>query len=129
MLIELNKVQYILLVYIPNNRKDRCLLLYSLAILIRYSYHSSFLTCRTINTHVCIKLSMASLIQYYRKISELQNSSRILRLFVVHSALLLSSVYSARILEEFHLIRYINLSPTISCLSHTLRQKVVMYLY
>ena len=28
-----------------------------------------------------------------------------LRLFVVHSALLLSSVYSARILEEFHLIR------------------------
>ena len=29
-----------------------------------------------------------------------------LRLFTVHSALLLASVYSARILEEFHLIRY-----------------------
>ena len=28
------------------------------------------------------------------------------RLFTVHSALLLASVYSARILEEFHLIRY-----------------------
>lgn len=52
---------------------------------------------------------------HYRTISELQNSSQILRLFVVHSALLLSSVYSARILEEFHLI-HLDLSPT-SCLS------------
>ena len=38
-------------------------------------------------------------------------SASALRLFVVHSALLLSSVYSARILEEFHLI-HLDLSPT-----------------
>ena len=41
-----------------------------------------------------------------------------LRLFVVHSALLLSSVYSARILEEFHLIR-LDLSPTYLLFNYT----------
>ena len=49
--------------------------------------------------------SQENLTCHYRTISELHNSSQTIRLFVVHSALLLSSVYSARILEEFHLIR------------------------
>ena len=70
-------------------------LLYSLAILIRRSCHCSFLTCRTINTHGMFSLwHLVHTDIHYRTISELQNSSQILRLFVVHSALLLSSVLS-----------------------------------
>ena len=57
-------------------------------------------------------ISIDICISAYRKVSELQNSSQTLRLFVVHSALLLSSVYSARILEEFHLIHHTSLLVT-----------------
>lgn len=40
------------LVYFPNKSESTTPLLYSLAILIRCSYPSSFLMCRTINTHI-----------------------------------------------------------------------------
>ncbi len=59
--------------------------------------------------------------------SRLQNQIT-LRLVFFSWQLLASFIYSARILEEFHLIHRF-LSPTISCLPHISRQEIVVYLY
>ena len=95
-------------------------LLYSLSILIRRSYPSSMLFSGQNNQYpASLFIGVWHLTSrgtfLYRTVSEFQDSSQTLRLFVVHSALLLSSVYSARILEEFHLI-HLDLSPTIDSL-------------
>lgn len=64
---------------------------------------------------------------HYRTVSELQNSSQTLRFVFFFWQLLASFVYSARILEGFHLI-HLDLSPTYLAY-HTLRDRKKWFTY
>ena len=79
---------------------------------------STLLTC------VCLRKEYVSLSNNLRAPALFTDSTACFLLLAVACLI----VYSARILEEFHLIRRF-LSPTISCLPHIPRQGIVVYLY
>jgi hypothetical protein len=74
----------------------------------------SYLYCGSLCTYVRSTF-------HYRTVSELQNSSQTLRFCFFSWQLLASFIYSARILEEFHLI-HLDLSPTYIVIYRLYRQ-------